>query len=139
MIEVRPATTADAGAIWPLTRDFATSFSPERTAFDAAFASLVERDDALLAVASTASGAVGYVLAIAHPTLFANAAVVWVEELMVREADPRSGIGRQLMDAAESWARPLGAAYVGLATRRAADFYLALGYQESATFFRKLL
>ena len=136
---IRPATRADADAVWPLTQQFATSFAPEREKFDAAFASLVERDDAFLAVGTTTSGAVGYVLAIAHPTLFANAPVVWVEEVMVREVERRSGVGRQLMDAVETWARDLGAAYVSLATRRASDFYLALGYEDSATFFRKLL
>lgn len=138
-MSVRPATREDADVVWPLTLEFATSFAPERAAFDAAFASLIERDDAFLAVGTTSSGAVGYVLAIAHPTLFANAPVVWVEEVMVREVERRSGVGRQLMDAVETWARTLGAAYISLATRRASDFYLALGYEESATFFRKLL
>lgn len=136
---IRRATAADADAIWPLTREFATSFTPDRETFDTAFAALVERNDAFLAIGTTASGAVGYVLAVAHPTLFANAPVVWVEELMVSEVDRRSGIGRALMDAVETWARARGAAYVSLATRRASDFYLALGYDESATFFRKLL
>jgi hypothetical protein len=28
---------------------------------------------------------------------------------------------------------------VALATRRASDFWLAIGYEESATYFRKLL
>lgn len=136
---IRRATAADADAIWPLTREFAASFTPDRNAFDKTFAALVERDDAFLAIGTTASGAVGYVLAVAHPTLFANAPVVWVEELMVSEVVRRSGIGRALMDAVETWARDRGAAYVSLATRRASDFYLALGYDESATFFRKLL
>ena len=139
MTDVRLATLADADAVWPLTRDFATSFTPDRAVFDASFASLVERDDAFLAVGTTTSGAVGYVLAIAHPTLFANAPVVWVEEVMVREVERRSGVGRELMDAVETWARMLGAAYISLATRRASDFYLALGYEDSATFFRKML
>lgn len=136
---IRRATAADPDAIWPLTREFATSFTPDRNAFDKTFPALVERDDAFLAIGTTASGAVGYVLAVAHPTLFANAPVVWVEELMVSEVERRSGIGRALMDAVETWARDRGAAYVSLATRRASDFYLALGYDESATFFRKLL
>jgi hypothetical protein len=43
------------------------------------------------------------------------------------------------MDAVETWARDRGAAYVSLATRRASEFYLALGYDESAVFFRKML
>lgn len=41
------------------------------------------------------------------------------------------------MEAAERWAVEQGAAYLALATRRAADFYRAIGYSESATFFRK--
>jgi GNAT superfamily N-acetyltransferase len=139
MIQIRRATAADAETIWPLTREFATSFTPDRETFDAAFAALVARDDAFLAVGTTASGAIGYVLAVAHPTLFANAPVVWVEELMVSEVERRSGIGRALMDAVETWARDRGAAYVSLATRRASEFYLALGYDESAVFFRKML
>ncbi|MEO8261256.1 MAG: GNAT family N-acetyltransferase [Pseudolysinimonas sp.] len=130
---------ADADAIWPLTQAFATSFTPERAAFDRAIAELATRDDTFLAIGTTASGAVGYLLATAHLTLFANAPVVWVEEVMVREVERRSGVGRQLMDAAEAWAVELGAAYISLATRRASDFYLALGYEESATFFRKSL
>ena len=43
------------------------------------------------------------------------------------------------MDAAERWAEDAGAAYVALATRRAAGFYARLGFEESATFFRKRL
>jgi hypothetical protein len=43
------------------------------------------------------------------------------------------------MEAFESWAKSRGAALVALATRRAAPFYLALGYEESASYFRKLL
>ena len=35
--------------------------------------------------------------------------------------------------------RASGAAYVALATRRAGAFYDALGYQESATYFKKIL
>jgi hypothetical protein len=40
---------------------------------------------------------------------------------------------------AEDLARASGAAYVALATRRAGAFYDALGYQESATYFKKIL
>ena len=43
------------------------------------------------------------------------------------------------MGAAQAWASGSGAAYVALATRRAAAFYTALDYEESAVFFRKPL
>lgn len=40
---------------------------------------------------------------------------------------------------AESWAELQGAAYVSLASRRAGDFYRALGYEDAAAFFKKPL
>jgi len=43
------------------------------------------------------------------------------------------------MAAFEAWAAEHGCALVALATRRAAPFYRALGYEESAAYFRKLL
>ena len=50
-----------------------------------------------------------------------------------------TGVGRALMEAAEDRARTTGAAYVALATRRAAHFYVGLGYRESAAYFKKAL
>jgi GNAT superfamily N-acetyltransferase len=70
---------------------------------------------------------------------FAGRPVVWVGEIMVAEDARRMGVGEALMSGAEAWADQLGAAYVSLATRRADSFYLALGYEESARFFRKQL
>jgi GNAT superfamily N-acetyltransferase len=87
----------------------------------------------------TTASIVGYLLASSHLTFLANGPVVWVEEVMVDWPARGSGVGRQLMDAAETWARDQGAAYVSLASRRAGEFYLALGYEESATFFKKTL
>lgn len=74
-----------------------------------------------------------------HLTFLANGPVAWVEEVMVEAQMRQSGIGRHLMDRAESWAQSRGAAYIALASRRAGDFYLALGYEDSATFFKKTL
>ena len=39
----------------------------------------------------------------------------------------------------EAWAAARGCRLVALATRRAAAFYGAIGYEESATYFRKIL
>jgi GNAT superfamily N-acetyltransferase len=79
------------------------------------------------------------VLGFDHYTFFANGRVAWVEELMVREPFRRQNIGQCLMQAFEAWAKARGCKLVGLATRRAAAFYQAIGYEESATYFRKLL
>ena len=125
--------------MWGLVGDFATSYVPERVVFDGSFALLLADPHALVVVAEEGDDVVGYLVAHRHATLFANAPVGWVEELMVDGAARRRGIGRLLMDAAEEWAAVAGAAYVALASRRAAPFYAALGYDESAAFFRKAL
>lgn len=138
-IVVRAATEADSDDVWLLTQAFATSFVPTRTAFDRSLSNVLADVDALLLVAQDPAEAVGYLLAHRHLTLFADGSVAWVEELMVHERARRVGVGRQLMERAEGWAREGGARYLALATRRAAEFYQALGYQDSAVFFRKLL
>ena len=135
---VRPAVPGDRDQIWPLVCQFATSFEPERDVFDDSFDALIARGDTLLAVAELSTGViVGYALTSSHLALFANGSVAWVEELMVEPDRRRRGVGAALMQEAEEWARGQGAAYVALATRRAADFYRAIGYRESATYFRK--
>lgn len=55
------------------------------------------------------------------------------------EIRPASAADSELMSAFERWAAAHGCALAALATRRAAPFYLAIGYQESATYLRKVL
>jgi GNAT superfamily N-acetyltransferase len=137
---IRAADLKDRDNVWPLARDFATSFELDRACFHAAFDILITRPDTLLLIAETSrKDLVGYLLAFSHATFLANGPVAWVEEIMVAEHARRTGLGRSLMEAAERWSSSTGAAYLALATRRAAPFYRALGYQDSATFFRKTL
>lgn len=144
-VRVRPAGPDDRDQVWPLARDLATSFRPERPAFERSFGQLLNRPEALLLVAGTGGGTaggavIGYLLATSHPAFHANGPVAWVEEVMVAEhARGGTGVGRRLMAAAEDWARAQGAPYLALATRRAAPFYQALGYSDSAVYFRKTL
>lgn len=139
MIAFRRATPADAQQVFALTQEFATSFQPEPGAFRVSFAHLLAQDDALLLLAEESGEIIGYLLGFDHFTLFANGRVAWVEEVMVGAGRRRAGIGAELMLQFEQWATARGARLVALATRRAAPFYLALGYEESATYFRKLL
>jgi GNAT superfamily N-acetyltransferase len=140
---VRLAGPGDPDQVWPLARDLATSYVVERPAFDRSFALLLADADALVLVAerpgAPAGGVVGYLLATSHPAFHANGPVAWVEEVMVAADTRAAGVGRQLMAAAEDWARTRGASYVALATRRAAPFYQALGYEDSATYFKREL
>jgi GNAT superfamily N-acetyltransferase len=138
-VDVRPASANDASAIAGLAGDLAHSFPFERLNFDASFAALVKADDACLLVAVQDGETLGYLLGFRHLTFYANGPVAKVEEILVRDVHRGLGVGRALMDAFEQWARERKCALVALATRRAGPFYQALGYEASATYFRKLL
>src|SRR5262245_45676610 len=138
-IVIRPAVASDQQSVFDLATEVAGSFAPRGDVFARAFRPLISQDDALLVVADEAGRPVGYLLAFDHHALFANGRVAWVEEIAVRADRRRQGIGRQLMQAFEQWAQARGAVLAALATRRAADFYATLGYEASATYFRKIL
>ena len=111
---IRPARIGDDEPVWPLARDFATSFRPQRVAFDSAWVQLVGDPHTLLLVAeSPERGIVGYLLANSHLTFLANGPVAWLEEVMVDEhARHRSRViycrspraGDRLDLAAHEWA-----------------------------------
>jgi len=93
----------------------------------------------LLLIAEEQGDVLGYLLGFDHETFFANGRVSWVEEVMVREDRRREGIGETLMERFEEWAKSRDSKLVALATRRASPFYMAIGYEDSATYFRKLI
>lgn len=137
---IRLAAITDADEVWRLVQDFAPTFRPEREAFDLTFRSQLETTQTLVLVAELGAGSVvGYLLAHCRATFLANGPIAWVEEVMVAERARRQGVGQALMIEAESWAESQGAAYVSLASRRAGDFYLALGYEDVAAFYKKPL
>lgn len=138
-IQVRQAQTADAEAIALLAAELAQSFTFERNKFDLAYPQLLAAPDACLLLAAEGDQCLGYLLGFRHLTFYANGPVGWVEEVLVQGEHRGRSIGRDLMSEFERWAAGQGCALVALATRRAAPFYRALGYQESATYFRKLL
>ncbi|NUP63001.1 MAG: GNAT family N-acetyltransferase, partial [Nonomuraea sp.] len=128
---IRRAEKADADEVFALAREFGLTFRPEREAFDAALPQLLRDDDALLLTAVVGGRVQGYLLGFVHLTLFANGPVAWVEEAMVQSGSRRQGIGRRLLEEFETWAREREAGYVAMATRRAPEFYHALGYEAS--------
>jgi GNAT superfamily N-acetyltransferase len=139
MNRIRRASPADSANLFDLTREFATSFHPQLEIFEQSFNSLIKQDDALLLVIDEANQLLGYLLGFDHHTLYANGRVSWVEEIMVKPDSRRCGLGRDLMLQFEQWTVARGSRLVALATRRAAPFYTAIGYHESALYFRKLL
>ena len=137
--EVRRARAGDADDVARLAAALAMSFEFSAVSFRENYPALLAEDGACLLLAVSGSETIGYLLGFRHLTFYANGPVGWVEEVVVRDQDRGLGIGRVLMGAFERWAAAQGCALVALATRRAAPFYLALGYEESATYFRKVL
>jgi GNAT superfamily N-acetyltransferase len=137
-VTIRPAEAADADGVAGLAAEFAQSFVFSRDEFRVNFPALLAADDACVLVAVDGPEYLGYLLGFAHLTFYANGPVAWVEEIAVGGHARGHGIGRELMSAFERWATGMECALVALATRRAAPFYRALGYEESATYFRKL-
>lgn len=136
---MRRANTADASAVFALVRAFATSFQPEAEGFARCLHDVLADEHAWLGVADWDGRTVGYCLGFEHPAFFASGPVAWVEEVMVEAGARRAGVGAALMRGFEAWAVGRGARLAALATRRAAPFYQALGYEESAAYFRRVL
>jgi GNAT superfamily N-acetyltransferase len=137
--QIRPASLIDADQVAGLAGELAQSFPFDRAAFDRSYPALLADDRACLLVAAGTDGCLGYVLGFAHLTFYANGPVAWVEEILVRPEHRRRRVGQALMAAFGEWATGHDCALVALATRRAAPFYLALGYEESAVYLRRVL
>jgi GNAT superfamily N-acetyltransferase len=140
--EVRCATIGDADNVAHLAKELAQSFTFDPNKFRVYYPALLAKattGDACLLLAVDGSEPLGYLLGFQHLTFFANGPVARVEEIIVRGSRRGQGTGRALMDEFEHWARMQGCTLVTLSTRRAAPFYHALGYEESATYFRKVL
>lgn len=135
---VRKATIQDADSIFRLVKDFATSFNPQKEFFIQSYKDLLSDEKAFVFVEDNGNKIVGYSLGFIHNTFFANGNVAWLEEIMVDEKYRRSGIGSELVKVFEQKAIDNDCKLIALSTRRAADFYLAIGFEESATYFRKL-
>jgi len=130
----------DADFVKNLARSLATSFNFDDAAFNETFDRIKDDEHVCLLVSNDESGAIdGYLLGFAHDVFFANGTIAWIEEMYVIEPMRRRGVGLALETEFERWAKDQGAKLIALATRRAAPFYSAIGYEESATYFKKLL
>ncbi len=138
-MEIRRAGVGDADGVAVLAAELAQSFPFSAESFRVSYPALLADDGACLLLAVNGDENVGYLLGFRHLTFYANGPVGWVEEVVVRGDGRGRGIGRAMMTAFEQWAAAHGCALVALATRRAAPFYRALGYEESAIYFRKIL
>jgi GNAT superfamily N-acetyltransferase len=137
MSNVRPATYQDEEAVFHLASQLSSKFVVERSVFSSSFTQLANADDVYLRVAESSGTVIGYILGWNRLAFYSNGPFGWVQEIVVHPKHRRFGIGRLLMDDFERWSLDRGGRLVSLATRGASDFYQALGYRESATYYKK--
>jgi len=139
-VSVRRATVADALSVESLASLLATTFSIDPDAFTVIFERVINDEDTRILASVDERGAInGYLLGFIHDAFFANGPVGWIEEMYVADFSRHGGVGFALERDFEAWARSRGAKLIALATRRAASFYLAIGFEESAVYLRKIL
>lgn len=138
-INYRNAILQDEESVFILAERLATSYKLNKSDFSKTFQEILSNQNADILIVENESGIIGYVLGFHHSTFYANGVVSWVEELFVLEKYRGMKIGKQLMRLFEEKSFERGSKLVALATRRASVFYKAIGYEESAAYFKKNL
>lgn len=127
--DVRPATIADARAIWDInTRSLGYDYPEEKT--QARLARVLARDDHALFVLG--NPVIGYVHVEAYECTYEDP-LSNILALAVLPAAQGAGVGRALMQAAEDWSKTRGISGVrldsGMDRVGAHAFYRAIGYR----------
>lgn len=138
-MHIRKAKPNDQQAVFELARELATSFTVEQGSFVASFTIILNDENSHLLVAEKRGRIVGYLLGFDHFAFYANGRIAWVEELYVLSSARKQGVGKALMTAFETLSTQRHSKLIALATRRAHKFYNAIGYQESAIYFKKTI
>lgn len=136
---IRAAKIDDAEAIFDLLTQFAVSYKPNRSTFNEHLPQLIESPTADLLVAVLDEIVVGYALAFRLLTFYANGPITEIQELMVEPQHRGRGIGKRLVETVVESARTNGCCEVTVPTRRARDYYRKLGFEETASYFKRKL
>ncbi len=139
MVKMRRALDHDEERMFDLVRQFPTPTPPSRRAFSDCYRARLPDPASYIGLAEIDDVLVGYISAYSHPAFYAGGQTAWVDEIFVSEAFRRKGIGTALLEACEQWATELGCVLVSLATARSGPFYLNLGYQTAAGYYKKYL
>lgn len=138
-MEIRRAQAEDADQLFALADELNDTGTVERSAFDTALPDLLADDTSICLVAAVGEQIDGYACGHFHVALRAGGRVAYLEEMLVTEEMRNSGIGRQLVEAFESWAGEQGCRLAGLAAELAGPFYESLGYQAVGSHYTKPL
>jgi predicted N-acetyltransferase YhbS len=140
-LTVREARGSDAEALASLLTELGYPDEPARVAARAA--ELAADAASIVLVAEDGAGVIGFVAASAMPLLHEDGSWCRLSALAVAEGRRGEGVGRALVEAAETFARSRGCRYAEVTSgdrpeREAAHlFYRALGYEEVSRRFLK--
>ena len=138
-INIEKAGLQEMGTIFELAEKLATSFKVKRECFEPSYVSILKNGSSIVLKAEIDGKIIGYCLGFIHPAFYANGKIAWLEEIYVNEKLRKKGVGKLLMSEFESWAKDRDCILCALATRRASEFYTAIGYEDSAVYFKKNL
>lgn len=140
-ITIRNASVADAAALAALLDELGYPASANDVV--ARLASPEAFGNAIALVAEIERQVAGLVTCHSFPSIHHSAPVAWLTTMVVGKGFQRSGIGRQLVSAAEQLARRRGAGRVSVTSGRQRDdahaFYRGLGYEASGVRFTRAL
>jgi N-acetylglutamate synthase-like GNAT family acetyltransferase len=138
-VQIRPARSGDADAVFTLLSELAVSYLPDRAAFDVTFDSFAGGgdDQALLFVAESGGVVRGYALATITRLLYTNGSSGQLQELVVEASAQGNGIGSSLVEAIEHECRSRGVRQLTVPSRRSAGFYERLGYLSTADYLKR--
>lgn len=137
---IRPARRDDAEALFGLLEQLATSYSPERAAFDETVAGLFDApsEDTLLYVVEDDEHVVrGYALCTVTRLFYTNGPSAQLHELVIDSASRGRDYGTHLVRAIEQECERRGVRQLTVASRRAGGFYDRLGYSSTAEFLKR--
>lgn len=138
-MEIREARRDDAEQVYALANELTEGVDLPRGGFDKAFPDLLADHTSHCLVAAVGEQINGYACGHYHVALHTGARIAYLEEMVVTEELRHSGIGRQLVEAFEAWARAQGCQMSALAAKMAGPFYESLGYEAAGTHYRREL
>lgn len=136
---IRPAQSSDADAVFALLRRFAIAYPPNRAHFDQNFPKLLADENVVLRVIESEGEVAGYVLAFVLHTLFTNKPILELQEIVVGHDYRKRGLGKMLLEEVVRHADAIDCAEVTVPTSRRQEFYIQMGFAESASYLRKRL
>lgn len=136
-MNVRHAISDDSAAIFRLVNQLHPSMSVEQDAFQNTFELILQRSESVCLVVSDNENLLGYISGNVRPVLIQGGNVAFIDEIVVESGMRGKSLGTMLMEHFEYWAQREKCTLIGLATAGAESFYVQLGFQSKAGYFKK--